>query len=130
MMQVRFALALSGTLLGAASAFAANTTGADWSVDYSSIRVLRHHPMIIGGGVSDDRLMIDVFREGDNAKGTLSISCTASEYALWTAESLLLASLQPISDWSLAAELAASYCAQIDHLPEANQLTPVEVGSK
>jgi hypothetical protein len=128
-MQARFALALSGILLSAVSAFAADPT-AGWTVDYSSIRVLRHHPMIIGGGVSDDRLMIDVFREGDNAKGTLSISCTASEYALWTAESLLLASLQPISDWSLAAELAASYCAQIDHLPEANQLTPVEVGSK
>jgi hypothetical protein len=130
MMQVRFALALSGVLLSTASAFAANPTGTDWSVDYSSIRVLRHNPMIIGGGMSDDRLMIDVYRESDNAKGTLSISCVASDYTLWTPENLLLASMRPVSDWSLAAELAASYCAQTDHLPEAGHLTPLEVGSK
>jgi hypothetical protein len=130
MMQARFALALFGTLLGAASSFAANPTGAGWTVDHSSIRVLRHHPMIIGGGMSDDRVMIDIYRESDNAKGTLSISCVANEYSLWTAESLLLASLQPVSEWSLATELAASYCAQIDHLPEADHLTPLEVGSK
>jgi hypothetical protein len=130
MMQARFALALSATLLSAASAFAADPAGADWSVDYSSIRVLRHHPMLIGGGMSDDRIMIDVYRESDNTKGTLSISCVADEYLLWTAESLLLASLQPLSDWPLAAQLAASYCTHVDQLPETGNLMPVEVGSK
>lgn len=126
-MHARFALALSGTLLGAASAFATNLTGTDWSVDYGSVRVLRLNPMIVGGGISGDRIMIDMHRESDNVKGTLSISCTTDEYSLWTAESLLLVTTQPLSEWPLAAQLAANYCTQIDHLPEAGKLTPLDI---
>ncbi|MDZ4867068.1 MAG: hypothetical protein SGI91_07095 [Alphaproteobacteria bacterium] len=128
-MLARFALALSGTLLGAASAFAANPTGAEWSIDYSSIRVLRLNPMVIGGGMSGDRVMIDIHRESDNVKGTLSISCVSDEYSLWTAESLLLASTRPLSDWPLAAQLAANYCVQVDHLPEAGNLMLLDIKS-
>jgi hypothetical protein len=127
-MRVTFAMALCGTLIGTASAFADGLTLTEWNVDIRTARVLRHDPIVIGGGIASDRILFDVHRESDDAQGTLSISCATEEYALWTVGGgQLLVGLEPLSQWPLAAQAAAATCAQIDFLPQADGMTPLEI---
>src|SRR5262245_54507261 len=124
-MRARFVTSLCGTLICAATALAADLpVGPGWNVDISTARVLRLDPIVIGGGLSSDRILFDAKR--DSAKGILSISCATKEYSLWAADDQLLVGVKPLSDWPLAAQLAETYCAKIDHLPQAGEVVPLD----
>lgn len=131
LMRTRFAMALCGTLIGAASALAADPSLATWNVDFTTARVLRHDPIVIGGGASSDRILFDVHRAFDDGTGTLSISCASNEYSLWSVSNgQLLVALEPLSEWPLAAQLAEATCAHIDDLPQADGLVPLDIKSE
>ncbi len=124
-------MALCGTLIGAASALAADPTPAGWIVDFTTARVLPFDPIVIGGGASSDRILFDVHRTLDDATGTLSISCASNEYSLWSVSNgQLLVALEPLSEWPLAAQLAEATCAHIDDLPQADGLMSLDIKSE
>jgi hypothetical protein len=128
-MRTRLVLTLSGILLGTTNALAADwidLMGTEWTVDFRTVRVSRADPIEWNiDGLVGDRIIFDVRRVGDRVVGTLSLNCVRDQYSMSMLGSHLLTDDEPTSNWPLAAQLSATYCPQIDTLPQIDAMPPI-----
>jgi hypothetical protein len=116
-MRARLALTLSGILLCTTSTIV-GAADDEWAVDFKTVRVSHTNAIErdIDGSSLGDRIIFDIRR--DNSVGVLSINCSNDRYSLSILGSHLVTEDEPNSNLPLAAQLSATYCPQIDTLPE------------
>jgi hypothetical protein len=119
----RSALTFAATLAVVSAAHAADwieIAGSDWAYDPASAHVQRADP--IERAVTNDRVVVSIRRQSDEAEGTLRVDCLASQYSIWMFGTNEID--QPTAASPLAQRLADEFCPHIDSLPQAELLQP------